>query len=53
MSKEELLEIDGVGDKVAESVYNFFRDEKSMAIVKKLKDYGVNFGKSDEEVALS
>ena len=50
MSKEELLEIDGVGDKVAESVYNFFRDEKSMTIVKKLKDYGVNFGKSDEEV---
>ena len=50
MSKEELLEIAGVGDKVAESVYNFFRDEKSMTIVKKLKDYGVNFGKSDEEV---
>lgn len=50
MSKEELLEIDGVGDKVAESVYNFFRDEKSMTVVKKLKDYGVNFGKSDEEV---
>ncbi len=50
MSKEELLEIDGVGDKVAESVYNFFRDEKSMIIVKKLKDYGINFGKSDEDV---
>ncbi|MGL4647048.1 MAG: NAD-dependent DNA ligase LigA, partial [Cetobacterium sp.] len=50
MSKEELLEIDGVGDKVAESVYNFFRDEKSMTIVKKLKDYGINFGKSDEDV---
>lgn len=50
MSKEELLEIDGVGDKVAESVYKFFRDEKSMEIVKKLKKYGVNFGKKVEEI---
>lgn len=45
MSKEELLEIDGVGEKVAESVYNYFRDEKSKEIVRKLKDYGINFGK--------
>lgn len=50
MTKEELLEIDGVGDKVAESVYKFFRDEKSMEIVKKLKKYGVNFGKKVEEI---
>lgn len=50
MTKEELLEIDGIGDKVAESVYKFFRDEKSMEIIRKLKKYGVNFGKKDEEI---
>lgn len=43
MSKEELLAIDGVGEKVAESVYKFFRDEKSIKIVEKLKKYGINF----------
>lgn len=50
MTKEELLEIDGIGDKVAESVYKFFRDEKSMEIIRKLQKYGVNFGKKDEEI---
>ncbi|MGL4999245.1 MAG: NAD-dependent DNA ligase LigA, partial [Cetobacterium sp.] len=43
MKKEELLEIDGVGEKVAESVFSFFKDEKSLEIVEKLKDFGVNF----------
>lgn len=43
MSVDELLEIDGVGDKVAESVYNYFRDEKNKEIIRKLKEYGVNF----------
>lgn len=50
MTKEELLEIDGIGDKVAESIYKFFRDEKSMEIIRKLQKYGVNFGKKDEEI---
>ncbi|MGL4977435.1 NAD-dependent DNA ligase LigA [Cetobacterium sp.] len=49
MSKEELLEIDGVGEKVAESVYNYFRDEKSLEIIQKLKQFGVNFGKVAED----
>ncbi|MGL5951157.1 MAG: NAD-dependent DNA ligase LigA, partial [Cetobacterium sp.] len=49
MSKEELLEIDGVGEKVAESVYNYFRDEKSLEIIQKLKSFGVNFGKVAED----
>ena len=38
MTKEELLEIDGIGDKVAESVYKFFRDEKSMEIIRNTAD---------------
>ncbi|MEG0561980.1 NAD-dependent DNA ligase LigA [Cetobacterium sp.] len=49
MTKEELLEIDGVGEKVAESVYRFFRDEKSMEIVKKLKEYGINFSQEKKK----
>lgn len=49
MTKEELLDIDGVGEKVAESVYRFFRDEKSMEIVKKLKEYGINFSQEKKK----
>ena len=49
MSKEELLEIDGVGEKVAQSVYNYFRDEKSLEIIQKLKEFGINFGKVTED----
>ncbi|MGL5796623.1 MAG: NAD-dependent DNA ligase LigA, partial [Cetobacterium sp.] len=44
MTKEQLLEIDGVGEKVAESVFAFFNDEKSIEVVQKLKLSGVNFG---------
>ena len=43
MTIDELLSIDGVGEKVAASVYDFFRDEKNIEIVNKLKNYGVNF----------
>ncbi|WP_297486651.1 NAD-dependent DNA ligase LigA [uncultured Cetobacterium sp.] len=52
MTKEELLSIDGVGEKVAESVYSFFRNEKSLNIVNKLKKIGINFSienKKEEE----
>ncbi|WP_319204247.1 NAD-dependent DNA ligase LigA [uncultured Ilyobacter sp.] len=43
MSIEELLEIDGVGKKVAESVYGTFKNEEFLERVEKLKNYGVNF----------
>lgn len=51
MTKEELLEIEGVGEKVAESVYSFFRNDKTLTMVKKLKELGVNFSllKNDVE----
>jgi len=43
MSIEDLLEIDGVGKKVAESVYGVFRNKKFLERLEKLKNYGVNF----------
>lgn len=50
MSKEELIEIDGVGEKVAEAVYNYFMDEESLEIVEGLKKAGVNFKEEDEKI---
>lgn len=43
MTKEELLSINGVGDKVADSIINFFKNEKNIEIINKLKEYGLNF----------
>ncbi len=43
MEVEELLAIDGVGEKVAQSVYGYFRDENNIKILEKLKEAKVNF----------
>ena len=43
MTEEELLMIDGVGEKVAKSVYSFMREPVNIEIIEKLKNSGVNF----------
>ena len=43
MTEEDLLMIDGVGEKVAKSVYSFMRDPVNIEIIEKLKNAGVNF----------
>lgn len=40
-TKEELTAIDGVGDKVADSVFEFFHNEKNLKLLEKLKSFGV------------
>lgn len=40
-SKERLEEIEGVGPKVAESIYHWFRSEKNKKLLKKLERVGV------------
>ena len=43
MTKDELLMINGVGEKVADSIINFFASEENLEIIEKLKGYGLNF----------
>lgn len=43
MEVKELLLIDGVGEKVAQSVYRYFRDEDNMKVLDKLKKAGINY----------
>lgn len=43
MRKDELIKIEGVGEKVGNSIYNFFRNEKNIVIINKLKKLGINF----------
>ena len=44
MSTKELMAIDGIGDKMAVAIYEFFRDEEKIAIINKLKEFGLQFG---------
>jgi DNA ligase (NAD+) len=41
-SKEELLSIAGIGDKVATSIRDFFQEERNLDAIKRLAEAGVN-----------
>ena len=40
---EELVAIDEIGEKIAESVHHFFAEEKNRELIKKLKEKGLQF----------
>ncbi len=41
-SIDELSKIDNIGEVIATCIYNFFKEEKNIALIEKLKSYGVN-----------
>ncbi len=49
-SKEELMEVDEIGERIAESVIDYFADEKNREIIEKLKKAGLKFELSEEEM---
>ena len=46
-SKEELLAVAEVGDKIATSLISFFNNQKNMSIINRLVDYGLVFENVD------
>lgn len=40
---QQLSEIDEIGEKIAESAYNFFQDKKNIEILERLQNAGLNF----------
>ncbi len=54
-TEEELKEIDGLGDKSAESIATFFANEENIKLIEKLKKYGIKTEKKEsrEEQTLS
>ena len=46
---EELSEINDVGEIMAKSIYDFFREEQSIDLINKLKDAGLNMNHIEEE----
>ena len=49
MSIEELMEIEGVGDKMAQAIYEFFRDEEKKKLIDGLKIHGLTFAQEKKE----
>lgn len=49
MSIDELMEIEGVGDKMAQAIYEFFRDEEKKKLIEGLKINGLTFAQEKKE----
>ena len=49
-SQEELTAVDEIGERIAESVVQFFSEEKNQEIVTRLKNYGLQFSLSEEQL---
>ena len=48
---EELLSVDGVGEVMAQSVIDYFRNEQNQEIIRRLTDYGLQMQLSEEALA--
>ncbi|WP_343486075.1 NAD-dependent DNA ligase LigA [Allomuricauda sp. d1] len=49
-SEEELVAVDEIGGRIAESVVQFFSEEKNREIVERLKSYGLQFSLSEAQL---
>ncbi len=49
-SEEELVAVDEIGNRIAESVVQFFADEGMVKIIDRLKFYGLQFSLSEEQL---
>jgi len=49
-SQEDLVSVDEIGEKIAESVVDFFAVEENRAIVNRLKSHGLQLAISEEEL---
>lgn len=47
-SREELIEVDEIGDRIADSLLDFFNDERNILLIERLRQEAVAFG-SDEQ----
>jgi len=49
-SLEELIEIDEIGPKIAESIILFFKEKENLFFIERLRDAGLNFGREEEAI---
>ena len=50
-SHEELITVDEIGEKIAQSIINYFAKEDNREIVARLVEYGVQLHQDEEEIA--
>lgn len=50
-SLDQLLEVDGVGNVIAESVIRYFNDKDNMEIINRLRRYGLNMKLSEQQLS--
>lgn len=48
---EQLTEVDEIGDRIAQSVINYFADEENRTLVNRLKSYGLQMAVAEEVLA--
>jgi DNA ligase (NAD+) len=48
VSLEELIEINEIGPKIAESIIFFFKEKENLALIERLRSAGLNFGQEEE-----
>ena len=48
---EELQEVEGIGEVMAKSITDYFHNETNLAIVERLRGYGLQFALSEEQTA--
>lgn len=52
-SIEELQEVEGIGEVMARSVKNYFQNPQNLAIVERLRQYGLRMSLSEEQMSAS
>jgi DNA ligase (NAD+) len=48
-SREELIEVDEIGDRIAESLLDFFNDERNILLIERLRKQGVQLESQERE----
>lgn len=49
-SLQQLTDVDGIGQVMADSIITYFHDEKNLAIVERLRNYGLQMSLSEEQM---
>lgn len=52
-NKESLMEVDEIGDRIADSVIDFFSNHDNISIVERLKDFGIQFEQETSIIRVS
>ena len=48
-SREELIELDEIGDRIADSLLDYFKDERNILLIERLRQQGVAFESEEQQ----